>query len=507
MSMIKKTISNTVSNYVHTLLQLITGIYLTRIIFFGLGEVGYGFWTLAWAIFGYSILVDFGFGYSVQKMTAEYSVNDEEDEYNGHISTIFFFYLLVGPCISLIAFALSFFLDTIFTFPEGTDIAYYQSTFRWFGLLVGLTLPFGAAPEILAGLNRLTLRNCVRITFLFINLAGTYLLFHWGYGLFTLAIFAAGVPLLSNIVTGLIAFRLLPKAKLRWNYVSLKHLSAISQFGLFAYISTFTNLIIMKSDQIMLGSGISIPAIAIYQVGSRVAELLHRFCTQFQENITPIIASLREQGDRKSISLVLLHSNRFIVFFSTGVYILTMLFSSEILYCWLKVTDPIYTQVSYLLLTARYVTIIFHSATHRALLLCGRHRLAGLCAAIEAVLNIVLSILLVRVLGVLGVCWGTLISTTLINVFLVFPFGCRQADIPVTTMLRASFLPAVLAGIPTAAIVLVFKNAMAAESSAFGLLTMGTLLLSGIYLALSYLIFLDSAERNKVSGRLRSLRT
>ena len=39
--------------------------------FLNLGDPLYGFWSLLWAVFGYSIIFDFGFVRTVQKYTAE----------------------------------------------------------------------------------------------------------------------------------------------------------------------------------------------------------------------------------------------------------------------------------------------------------------------------------------------------------------------------------------------------------------------------------------------------
>jgi hypothetical protein len=45
-----------------------------RLLYQGLDAEHFGFWSLLWAIFGYGILLDFGFGYAAQKKVAELSV-------------------------------------------------------------------------------------------------------------------------------------------------------------------------------------------------------------------------------------------------------------------------------------------------------------------------------------------------------------------------------------------------------------------------------------------------
>ncbi|HCX72161.1 MAG TPA: hypothetical protein DHM37_00400, partial [Candidatus Cloacimonas sp.] len=58
----KSVFLNTLVTYSSVFVTFITAIYTTRILYLGLGEVAYGFWVLVWSIFGYSLLLDFGFG-------------------------------------------------------------------------------------------------------------------------------------------------------------------------------------------------------------------------------------------------------------------------------------------------------------------------------------------------------------------------------------------------------------------------------------------------------------
>ncbi len=62
-------IKTTASNYILLIIKIFASLLLVRIIFLGINNEEYGFWALLWSIFGYSILLDFGFGTAVQKAT------------------------------------------------------------------------------------------------------------------------------------------------------------------------------------------------------------------------------------------------------------------------------------------------------------------------------------------------------------------------------------------------------------------------------------------------------
>jgi len=58
-------IVNTISNYGKLVTMMIVTIFLTRTLFLGLSREEYGLWALLWSIFGYSLLLDFGFGAAI----------------------------------------------------------------------------------------------------------------------------------------------------------------------------------------------------------------------------------------------------------------------------------------------------------------------------------------------------------------------------------------------------------------------------------------------------------
>src|SRR5688500_19412686 len=64
---------NSISNYVFLVVRLGLGVVLFRLLFKGLTDEEFGFWGLLWSVFGYGILLDFGFGFTALKRVAEFS--------------------------------------------------------------------------------------------------------------------------------------------------------------------------------------------------------------------------------------------------------------------------------------------------------------------------------------------------------------------------------------------------------------------------------------------------
>ena len=92
------------SNYVALLVRMAIMIVLTREMFLLLPREAYGFWALLWSVFGYSVLLDLGFGTSVQKLTSEVMVHQRWHDYNRQLSSIITGYAGIAVLIVVLAF-------------------------------------------------------------------------------------------------------------------------------------------------------------------------------------------------------------------------------------------------------------------------------------------------------------------------------------------------------------------------------------------------------------------
>jgi len=527
----KVIIKNTVANYIVTATFFITGIFLTRILYLGLGKESYGFWVWIWQIFGYSLLLDFGFGTSVQKYTAEVLVSKDYKHYNSLLSTVFGTYGIMTVLIIMITFILHFFVDSFITFPPGADIDFYKATFLFFGIGVAFVFPMGAFAEILRGLKKIYLRNVINFFKLIVNFIGIYYIFEMGMGLIELAIFSVAVNLLANIAMAITVLRLMPEVKIRPKNFKLSMLKEVVNFSFFAYLITFSNMIIFKTDTIVVGAMIGAAAIAIYQLGSKISQMMSTLTTQFQENLGPIAAQMYKAKEFGKLQNLLIESNRFISFITFFLFAAMSIMAKPLLYIWLEVTDPNVLYITYLLNISFFFAVIFRSGSNSVLIMANKHKFLTILALIEATANLVLSILFISLIGVVGVAIGTLIPNVILGLFVMFPASAKFSKIPIFSYAKRVYIPMTLISIPPAAILLAFyhffpegyygtmlsktftlnffSTDILAINGRWYLLSMITLFssIAGVlYLILGYLFVLDKEERAKFKKRIPLLK-
>ncbi len=504
---------NTLSNYGKMIIGIIVTIFLTRILFLGLSREEYGFWALLWSIFGYSLLLDFGFGTSIQKFTSECNVSKDWERYNRIVSTVFFNYAFFAALIAVFTVVLSFYLRSLFDFDPANE-GYFRRILLIFGIGSAISFPFGFFTEILRGLQRMHIRNIIQITFVVLNFAGMALMIHYRLNLTGMAFIAIGTNLSASITMMLVVHRLIPSFRIRIRYYDKSLLRSVMGFSVYAYLITFTNLIILKTDQLVISVFGSVAMVAVYQISIRLADTYQRFSSQFLDNLGPVSATLFAAGNKTKMTEVLLQSNRLMGIISTLMLIPLLVYVKPLLNIWLNLNDTAGTICAIILLLSMYVLLFFRSSSVYVLLMANEQRVLAKIAIAEALANLILSIFLIRYLpgylqnigimidgsAIIGVALGTFIPNIIMAFSFNIPKACRFAQISISHYFKTVVLRTVIIGIVS----LGFAYGLFYINYPQSLLTilLYSLLTTTIYVALTYGIGLEKWEKRQLKAAL-----
>lgn len=414
-------LKNTLTNYALVILRIVQGVLVTRWLFNSLGKEYYGFWSLLWMILIYALLLDFGFSKAAQKYTATGLFQHDPERYNRYLSAVFSLLALMTLIISAGTFVASHFLAALTRIESPEQLAYCQRTLKVFGVGSALVFPTGIFPEILVGLRKIYLRNYVLIGARITETMGIIGILAMGGSLLALAIFSISLNLGSNMLNYALCRREIPslRLRLRWDPLTLKELS---DFSAYIYLISISRLVLLKTDHLLLSIFSGLNAVAVYQLGGRLPELSSNLATQYQENLAPISAALHAKNQQKNLREVIFFAMRFSSFMAVGGISLALIICQDLIALLFKVQDPEVIQACrWLLINASFI-IAVRSVTDRFLMMSGRHRLLTGISMSEALANLLLSLLLIRRYGVLGVIIGTLIPNAVIAIALLLPY-------------------------------------------------------------------------------------
>lgn len=498
----RKMIINTASNYVYLVLRTVVSIFLTRIIFLGISRQNYGYWAVLWSVFGYSLLLDFGFGTSIQKYTSEVSVNKNWDKYNRLVSTVFFNYCGLSVIIIVATLVLSRYLGAIFNLEPGSDLSNYKSLFVVFGIGTAFVFPFGFFAEMLRGLQLIKLRNIVSGIFLVVNFIAMTTVIKSGYGLMGMAIVTILVNLLTNLSMGYLCFKKIPQLSIKLRHYSVSLLREVMGFSLFAYLIMFSNLIIFRTDQMVISIFGAVKLVAVYQIASRLADLFRQFSTQFHDNLGPVASTLFTAGKKGKLAEILIQSNRLVGFIATLMLVPLLVYIKPLLQIWLELSDRDGTTCAVILLVSMYFLVFFRSSSVQIMLMVNKQKRLTKIAVAECVMNLVLSVILVKRIGIVGVALGTLVPNVLLGLTCNLPIACRFSGISIVEFFRLSVIKTVMAGCVTGVLALGLRTLYYPDN--FLALGLHATIVTVFYLAVYYLFAVEEWEKKQLGSFIKA---
>jgi O-antigen/teichoic acid export membrane protein len=439
--------SNSASGYLRSLVRLALGVISFRQLCSELSLEELGFYSLVWSFLGYGVLFDFGLGVAVQKRTAELTQRKDWRELGRIISTVMFCNYV---CATIIVIAGWFSTEPLLRAIDVTPDNYSMFQRSWHIFLVGLgaMYPLQVFREVHQGQQRLAAADRLSIiggilSFAWLTLA---LRMKWGLPLVlagqTICLVGTGIVLLIS------ALRVMPEVRLRIRDVSWPVLRSIARFSAHAYVAVIAGIIVLQTDRLLVGAVLSVSAVATYHIGAKIPELFSSFTLQLPEALAPAAATLHEQGRREHWQQFFLRGIRINALVTTPLFILCNLFLEPLLGILTRgrTMSPDIILLGRILLVWSYSTILTHGVSKAVLLMSGREFKLVRLLALEAILNIGFSLLLLTWLGnPIGVALGSLVPALLIGWFFLWPWAAREIGMSTGMLFKSTLFPALRA--------------------------------------------------------------
>lgn len=459
-------VRNAISNYVRTAVAMVVGLVTFRLLYQHFNQEEFVFWSLLWSLFGYGILLDFGFGFAAQKKVAELSVKQDWAEMSRVLSSILVFYVGIAVVVALsVLFASPWLIQW---FGVSTDRAEeFRLVMVVFFVGIGLSFPMGIFPEILRGQQRISLANNIISLAILSRLILIILAIWLDWSFLAIMLIALGSSLAPDAIAGLFALQKLPHVRLHPSLFDYSSMGDTAKFSVFAYLCTASNLVLAKTDLLVITTTLGVAAIALYQAGAKIGEVFRDFTKQVQDTLSPAAAHLHADGNQCALRELLVQGTRWSVMISTPLYVLCVFYLEELLQ--LLTGDPAISQQTWLvgqvLLFWYYTTILTHSVSKRVLIMTGHERRLMRLSVAEAFANLVISIGLVLYWkNVTAVALGSLIPTLWIGWVHLWPWMARESGETVYSLLQSAIFPAWMATLPALAALIGLKTIVLAPS-------------------------------------------
>ena len=387
--------------------EVLSTLLLTPFIIRTLGQAEYGVYKL--------LLLDLGVGNAITRYIAKFRASGEKEQSQKFLGVATIYYTV----IALVALIAGVVLIAVFpkAFAKGltaSEIKLGQELLFITMINAAVTLGTAAYNNVIIAYERFTVSKGVPIIQIIVRMALTVVMLKGGFG-------SVGIVMVNLLMTVVcrgffiiyVLFRLKLRPKFKGIEISfVKEIILYSSMILIQMIATQLNATV---DQILIGSLVASSAaiLAVYSVGTQVTQYFQSMGTAFTGVLMPGIVKMVESGvDSKTLTDEMIRIGRIILIVLGLIWGGFLACGQQFITLWAGADNSNAYFVAVILMTA-YMFILTESIGTQILWAMNQHKEQAILKGIIVLLNILLTVVLIKWQPLIGATIGTFISLVL----------------------------------------------------------------------------------------------
>lgn len=492
---------STISNYVGRFIALGMWLVLTPFVLHHLEVTLYGLWALIGSVTSYGYLLDFGISGAITKYVAEYHAKEQMDDARHLVGTALISYLSISAIVMLIFGAFAPVFPRIFNIPpENHDLSSWLVILAGFG--TALAIPSSSTTAVLRGLQRFDLMNLIGIVSTLLLASATVIVLLLGGGIVGYVLVGIAVNIVMLIPAVWLIRRIAPELHFGTLTASREMWMKLSSFSSALFLVRIGGQLESKSDEIVIGSFLPVSFITPYSLAQKLSNFPQSLTDQFLTLLLPLASKLHAENEQSRIRSMYTISTRLTLAIFLPVGIGLFFLAGPFLAAW--VGDE-FVKYRHLVVILSLASMIDTSTWPAGAVLqgMGLPRFSGIMAITTGLSNLILSLILVKQMGLTGVALGTLIPTSVVCLGIVLPYTTWKIGVSPQDVFANILTPVLLPMIPASLAVYILTS-LVQPASIFSILAVGgcgLLVYSSVYLAMSANTF----ERDLIQGILKNI--
>ncbi len=499
MGLLRKIVRNVFANWFAHFVIIVVGFFLMPFIISRLGDTGYGIWVLAFSLTGHLGIFDLGLRPIIVRYVSKYYALGDDQKINEVINSTFAAFAVLGIVVLIVSVVIALFAAKYFNVPPDRygDL---RIIIVLAGMNLALTFPFGVVNAVIAAFQRFDLSSIVKVTIYLSRALMIVIFLSTGGGVITLGILYVSTHLVEYIWRLKLCYKIYPKLKLTLAYANRDTLKMVASFGVYGFIIAVSSKIAYQSDSIVIGAFVSAGAITYFSIGANLIQYLQNIVSLLNTTLTPVASSLEAMHEFKLLKKLLIVGTRYcalIVFPISATYVIL---GADFIRLWI---GPEYAPSSskvLAILTIAYVGYLSQFVVGAIFYGLGKVKVFAIGSLGAAVLNLVLSLILVKPYGIYGVAWGTTIPLALYTYGVQPIYICHLLKVRYIDYFRQSYLLPIIATIPFVLLVFAIERYIQLDSlPEFGLYIFAA---TAVYAAISFRYALEPDHRRAVTRKV-----
>ncbi len=404
---------NTVTSGLLRVASAVAGLWAARELVRALGETGFGLFTLSSALSGYLAFLGLGLPAGLVRQVARYRGSGLDERMPGLVRLALVVFGAIGAlsAILLLAFDALGGLALLALPPESLGVA--RSVLRATCIVVLLSWPLSVFSATLTGLQRYPALNAINGAALLSAAFASVMTARGGGGTSAVVLVNGAVMAAAGLAQALLVSR-----SIRWLAPcpaapsDRRELRGLLSFSAWTFALELAALLIYQTDQILLGVFVSIESLTAYYAVARLHNLIREGNGVLSSALFPLIAEEHGRGNVAAVEQAVYRGTRYAAAIVVPATLTTLLLARPFLSVWLGEPYASYAPLAQLF-ASYWLVAALTSFPGQVALGMGESALLGKIALTSALVNLALSLLLVRPWGIAGVVTGTLVAYAL----------------------------------------------------------------------------------------------
>jgi O-antigen/teichoic acid export membrane protein len=490
---------NVLSTWFGYIATLLVGFFLAPFILHHVGNTGYGVWTLIVSLTGYFGLLDLGLRQSVGRFVARHIALKESRGVNETLNTAIAMLSAAGFLVLVAAVLITVFFKTAFKVEPQYEHA-ARLALLIAGANVSMALPMSVFSTILMSLERFDVMTGItvfsaitRATFVVIALSS-------GHGIIALAmvtIFASASEYLATFSCAKYLYRPLAVS---WRSISIAKFKELFHFGIYRFVWIIANQLIFYTDSVVIGVFLGAASITYYAIAGSLVNYGRNIVSLASDTLYPAATRYDSTNDFEGLRKLLILGTQLGLFIGIPLCCGYFFLGSQFIRLWM---GPGYNLSATILVILTVPQIFSMSQYASGIILVGmaRHKILAQVAFVEGVVNLALSIILAKKIGLIGVAVGTVIPHMISTMIVVPIYTLRVVRLSVRQYIVSAYGGPLLCGLPTA--LLAYAFSVLVHRPSVGIFAGEALALGGTFMILVYFISLTGTQREYVNSSVR----
>jgi O-antigen/teichoic acid export membrane protein len=246
-------------------------------------------------------------------------------------------------------------------------------------------------------------------------------------------------------------------------YVDRATFRQIFHYSSSSFVSQLAFQLRFQSDAVIIGAMLSASAITYFSIGSKLLTYAWSPLTGLGQIFTPMASHFDATGDRERLRKLFVQGNRACALVVFPISVLLLVLGKSLIDVWVGARYESSYAILLILLIPTTLSSI-QGSSRQVLYGMGRHRALAIVNVTEAVVNVVMSIVLIRYWGIVGDALGTAIPLTCSAIFFLPLYLCRLLGVRLKDFLKDAYLLPLALSAPLVAVLLFMQRLFRAHN-------------------------------------------